>query len=303
MRVHTEELANELLDNTIERGELDLIGDFAALLPATIIAEMMGLPVEDRVWFKQRTHEYVAFISTGAPDLATLKNSQRALIELKAWLADLIEERRQRPRDDLISALVSAQDRGDVVNDRELFAICVDLTSGGDETNTNTIGTGMLALLLNPGQLELLLSDMALLPGAVEEMVRYDPPFPMLYRVAKEDIELGGKTIAKGDSVRMILSAANRDPDVFPDPDRFDITRNPNAHISFAVGAHTCTGSNLARMELRIAFEMLLKRLRGVRLTTPSDTFDWDPSVGPRGLRSLHLSFEPGERVFAISAG
>ena len=116
---------------------------------------------------------------------------------------------------DLISALVSAQDLGDVVNDRELFAICVDLTSGGDETNTNTIGTGMQALLLNPGQLELFLRDMALLPGAVEEMVRYDPPFPLLYRVAKEDIELGGKTIAKGDSVRMILSVANRDPDEF----------------------------------------------------------------------------------------
>ena len=157
----------------------------------------------------------------------------------------------------------------------------------------------MLALLLNPDQLESVVSDMSLLPAAVEELLRYDPPFPMLYRVAKEDIELRGKTIPKGDSVRMILSAANRDPDVFREPDRLDTTRNPNPHISFAVGPYTCIGSNLAKMELRIAFEALLTRLRDVRLTTASDAFDWDPSVGPRGLRSLNLSFEPGERVFA----
>ena len=297
VRPRVQALVDELIDNVIEQGEADLVRDIATPLPATIIAELLGLPTDDVAWFKRSTLQYISFLGTGAPEPDTIRRSEAALLELREWISGVVGELRREPRDDILTALVAAHDSGKMVSEDQLLATCIDLASGGDELLTHVIGTGILSLHQHPDQLQLLREDPNLLPMAIAEMLRYEPPFQQDWRRTTEDTEIRGVHIPAGSILRLMLAAANRDPRVFDDPGLFDIRRDPNRHIAFGFGIHLCVGAPLAEVELDIAFNTLLRRLNGLQVAT--DTFEWHPSNGPRGLKTLPITFEPGARVSA----
>jgi hypothetical protein len=204
-------------------------------------------------------------------------------------LSGIIEERRREPQGDLISALVAAEERGDRLNEQDLYATCILLLVAGNETTTNLIGNGLLALLRHPEELERLRDHPSLIASAVEELLRYDSPVQATSRVAMTELEIDGTAIAKGEMVVTLLGAANRDPEQFPDPDRLDVTRRDNRHVAFGHGAHFCLGAPLARVEGQIAIDTVLGRLPELRLAT--DAPEWRPTIILRGLQSLPVAF------------
>jgi cytochrome P450 len=212
--------------------------------------------------------------------------------EFHGFLVEQIEDRRGNPREDLLSGLVSAEEQGDQLTNFELLAVCLDLLTGGAATTTNLLCAGMLTLLRHPEQLEALKADVALVPGAVEEILRYEPPFQLDIRLVAEPFELRGRRIEKGQIMRMALGAANRDSAEFSEPDRFDIRRSPNRHVTFGLGPHFCAGFHLARTELKIAFATLLRRLEDVRPGADAD-IEWIESYAVRGVTALALDFTP----------
>ena len=295
IRPRVQALVDALIDDVIEQGEADLVRDIATPLPATIIAELLGLPTDDVVWFKHSTLQYISFLGTGAPEPETIRRSEEALLELREWISGVVDDLRREPRDDILSALVAAHDDGKMVSEDQLLATCIDLASGGDELLTHVIGTGILSLHQHPDQLRLLRNDPSLLPPAIAEMLRYEPPFQQDWRRSATDTEIRGVRIPEGSILRLMLAAANRDPRVFDAPDAFDIRRDPNRHIAFGFGIHLCVGAPLAEVELDIAFNTLLRRLNSLQVAT--DTLEWHPSNGPRGLKTLPITFQPGPRV------
>lgn len=297
IRPRVQQLVDGLIDEVIEDGQMDVVHDIATPLPATVIAEVLGLPSDDVGWFKQTTLDYISFLGTGAPEPETIRRSQAALLELREWITGVLEDRRRNPRDDVLTALVAAHDRGEMVSEDQLLATCVDLASGGDELLTHVIGTGILSLCEHPDQLELLVEAPGLMPQAINEMLRYQPPFQQDWRLTTEEVEVRGVKIPKGRIVRLILAAANRDPRVFPAPGVFNIKREPNRHIAFGFGIHLCVGSPLAAVELDIAFSTLLNRLENLQIA--SDVLEWHPSNGPRGLKKLPVTFSSGQRLSA----
>lgn len=241
--------------NGAAAGPVDLIAGYALPLPATVIAELLGVPVEDRHRFHRWTRAIVSVESAGIRMVRALPS----VVAFVAYLRELIAERRRDPRDDLVGALVRAEEAGDRLTEDELVAMLFLLLVAGHETTVNLIGNGTLALLDHPAALEALRADPALVADAVEEMLRYDGPLlTATERWASERMELGGATIEKGDLLLAGLASANRDPRKFEAPDRFDIRRRPNPHLSFGKGVHFCLGAPLARLEGRIAFETLL---------------------------------------------
>jgi pimeloyl-[acyl-carrier protein] synthase len=205
------------------------------------------------------------------------------------YFSDLIPERRQTPRDDLLSLLIAAEEQGDRLSEGELLITCILLFVAGHETTVNLIGNGLLALLNHPDELAKLRADLTLLPGAVEELLRYDSPVQRTARITNTDVELDGRKIAKGSLVVTAIGAANRDPAHFPDPDRLDITRRDNRHIAFGFGIHFCLGAPLARLEGQIAIDTLLRRMPGLRLVTSAP--EWRESSTLRGLKRLPVTF------------
>jgi len=205
------------------------------------------------------------------------------------YFRGLTPERRQTPRDDLLSLLIAAEEQGDRLTEGELLLTCNLLFVAGHETTVNLIGNGLLALLNHPDQLAKLRADPTLLPGAVEELLRYDSPVQRTGRITNTDVELAGRKIAKGSLVVTAIGAANRDPAHFPDPDRLDITRRDNRHIAFGFGIHFCLGAPLARLEGQIAIDTLLRRMPGLRLAT--STPEWRESSTLRGLKTLPVRF------------
>ena len=202
---------------------------------------------------------------------------------------------RENPRDDLISALVAAEEQGDAFSEEELYSMFVLLQIGGHETTTNLIGNGLLALLQNPEEMQKLKDNPSLMETAVEEFLRYHSPIQSTGRIALEDLEIGGKRISKGQSIGTYLGAANRDPAQFPDPDHLDITRQQNRHLAFAFGPHFCLGSALARMEGQIAIGTMLRRMDQLQLEPPLgplEDFPWRQNPVFRGLESLPVTFE-----------
>ncbi len=290
-RARIERAVNELIDAFIERGRFDLIGDLAYPLPTIIFGEMFGLPLEDRQRFKAWSVAIIEFQASGLPDADAAFRSQDALLAARKWMGDLVEQRRQRPRDDLLSRLVEAEEEGDRLTEKELFSTCVTFMIGGHETTTNLIGNGMLALFQNPGELQRLRDEPGLAAQGVEEMLRYDAPTQRGHRIATADMQMCGKKIEQGQFVQAVLGAANRDPDRFEDPNRFDITRPDNKHASFGFGPHYCPGASLARIEAAIAINTMLDRLPNLRLS-PDQTIAWRPNNFFRGLAALELDFD-----------
>ena len=286
-----EEIVNDLLDKASKSGETDFIQSFCLPLPAIVICEMLGIPPEHRERYRDAVEGLIPFASGGGPGLNDAVGPARdCLDELIAFFDELILERRANPTEDLISALAGVEEDGDRLTKEELFALCVFLFLAGHETTMGLLAGGTLGLLRNRDQFDLLKSDPDThIDKAVEEIVRYECPVTRAVRVPTEDIEVRGKTIKKGDTITMLLGAANRDPAVFSEPDRLDITRHPNKHLGFGLGIHFCLGAPLARREGRIAFPAIAKRFPTMKLAT--EAVDYKRALGIRSILSLPVTF------------
>ena len=289
LRPRIEAIVGELLAAVAHSGRMDVIEDLAAPLPAIVIAELHGVPAEDHRQFKQWSSELVSGLAPANP-LETLARLRRGLEPLLAYLREIIAARRREPRDDLISAMIAAQEECSALSDAELLATSNLLLVAGHETTTNLIGNGLLALLRHPDELARLRAQPGLLRGGIEELLRYDSPVQATVRVATQDAELGGHAIRRGALVVCGIGAANRDPLAFSDPDRLDLTRAGTGHLSFGFGTHFCLGAPLARLEAEVAFAALLARLPSLRLA--SDGVEFRPNPILRGLRSLPVAFD-----------
>ncbi len=264
--------ARELLAAWPEQGEVDAFESFKYPLPIYVMAELLGVDAEQRPMFK-RCGDAIVYSSGADPE--TLRDAQR---ELTDYLEQVLEERSRAPRDDLISVLLAPSEEGQSLDREEILGLCFLLLVAGTETTTSALGNAMWLLERMPDVRKRLIEDPRLLETAVDEFLRFDSPVQGLSRVAREDVRLHGETIPEGARVHLLWAAANRDPRVFPEPDRFDPERSPNPHLAFGFGIHFCLGASLARMELRVGLEELLRRAPGFRLQCersvrlPSDT-------------------------------
>ena len=277
-----------LIDDLSGRDNFDLIEDFAYPIPAVVIAEMMGVPADDRDRFKDWSDD-VMILVFGARGVGDRRaRAQQGLIELAAYLGELVAHYRQHPADNIISNLVEASEGDDSLEDPEIVANCVLFLFGGHETTTNLIGNGIRVLLNHPDQLQKLRDDPSLIKPAVEEILRFDGPSKMEVRTLADEVEMEGKTLPAGDMVYLVQHAANRDPEVFDQPDDFDIARDPNNHIGFGFGLHFCLGASVARLEGTIALEALVRRLPNLELGPEPEV--WVPTMLSRGLEHLPVS-------------
>jgi cytochrome P450 family 142 subfamily A polypeptide 1 len=290
------------LDAVAEKGACDFVKDLAVPLPMIIIAELLGIRPEDRDRFEQWSDTMIAAGGGRAeadPQIAAAAGV--AFGQYAAYLQGVFEDRRRQPREDLVSILVQAQGAGTLAADEErlegdeLLMFMTLLLVAGNETTRNAIAGGMLALIENPAERAKLLADPGLVPSAVEEILRWVSPVVCFYRTATRDAELRGERIREGERVVMIYPSANRDEDVFPEADRFRVDRRPNPHIAFGIGNHFCLGANLARLELRIFFEGLLRRLPDVELA-PGARPSYTDSPFVRGMAKMPVVFTPEER-------
>jgi cytochrome P450 len=280
-------LCDELLDAVERKEPVDLMRAYALPIPLTIIAEMLGIPQEDRAKFHRWTNTMVT-VSSPADVLRVLWPAWR----FQGYLRRLFVKRRADPRDDLVTALVQAEEAGDHLSEDELLAMVAILLIAGHETTVNMIGNGALALLQHPEQLERLRQEPELIGTAVEEMLRYSSPVELATeRYAREDTTLLGVTIRRGEMVLGVLGSANRDERQFSNPDVFDIGREPNRHLAFGQGIHYCLGSPLARLEGRIAFQTLLRRAPNLRLQCAPAALRWHKGLVVRGLEQLPVAF------------
>jgi len=294
LRSHIQEIVNHLLDAVQDRGSMDVIADLAEPLPAIVTAEMLGLPVDDRHRLKGWSANFAEMLGNFQHNPDHAHRMLRTVEEMTSYFREAVQEIKQHPREGLIHSLLTAEMDGDRLTEEEVVANSIITMVGGQETTTNLIGNGVLTLLRHPGQMEKLRGDLSLTPSAVEEMLRFESPSQHTARLAPRDCELGGKPIRKRQAVIAVMAAANRDPERFPEPDRFDIVRADNRHLAFGHAAHFCFGAPLARMEGQIAFAALLQRFPNIRLA-PQE-MSWRTNLGLRGLTSLKISFDVSER-------
>jgi len=290
MRPRIEALCGALLDAVQARGRMDLIHDYALPVPTTIIAEMLGVPPADRHNFHRWSRTMLSSTSTAWGKLWAIP----AAVRFVRYLRNLIRARRAGPRDDLLSALVRAEEAGEKLSEDELLAMAFLLLVAGHETTVNLIGNGTLALLEHPDQLRRLRDDPGLIRPAVEELLRFSSPVETATeRYAREDVTVGGVTIPQGSLVFPVIASANRDDRQFADPDRLDLAREPNRHLAFGQGIHFCLGAPLARLEGQIAIGTLLRRLPELRLAVPPGALRWRGGLVLRGLQKLPVAFGP----------
>jgi pimeloyl-[acyl-carrier protein] synthase len=290
MQPRIRDVANELLDSVQSHGQMDVIGDLAVMLPITVVAEIMGMPASDKMLAKGWADALLAFQGVNNPSEEILRLSQETLIEIRAYLAELVRRKRREPGTDLVSQMVAAESEGDKLSESELINTCITLLVAGHETSTSLIGNGIFTLLHNQEQWRLLQNDISLLSSAIEEILRYESPVSRQPRLMKADAELEAKTLRRGEMVFQMLNAANRDPAHFSEPDRFDIRRQKNRHIAFGFGIHFCVGALLARTEANIVFRLILERFPKIRLLDAAP--DWDVHKrNSRMLRTLRVIF------------
>jgi len=290
MRPRIQEIVNELLDAVQQSGRMDVIKDLAIPLPVTVLSEIMGVPKSDVKLFKVWADEIIAFQGVNKPAVETLRRAQKAIVEIRAYLGELLREKLRQPGEDLLSELAAARSEGDKLSETELVNSCITLLVAGHETTTSLIGNGLFTLLRNPDQWQVLRDDPSLLTSAIEEMLRYESPVSRQPRLMKQEAEMGGKQLRQGEMVFQMLNAANRDPAYFTDPDRFDIRREKNRHIAFGVGIHFCVGATLARAEGQIVFSTLIERLPNIRLVEEKPNWDLQ-KPNSRMLKTLPVLF------------
>ena len=286
MEDHVRETAHALLGEVGDSNDFDLMSNLATLLPMVVIAEMIGVPTEDRERFKTWSDRFARVLE---PNLTPEEGKLvlETATEFRSYFAPIIEERRGEPTDDLVSRLVLAEEDGQQLTTDETQVTLRLLLVAGNETTTNLIGNGLRALLQHPEQLQLLREQPELIPSAIEELLRYDAPVQLDGRYVIEDVEVGGK-LAKADSrVALLIGGANRDPEAFSDPDTLDVTREDAGNISFGRGIHHCLGAPLARLEARIAFEVLLERFDDIQFGARDPVYK--PNIVLRGLREFPI--------------
>ncbi len=286
LRPRAERLVDELLARAAGRDDFDLVRDLAQPLPTLVIAELLGVPTTDHARFRAWSDALVELLDplSGRDGLEAPKRASR---ELGPYLRALLAERRGAPRDDLLSAMLDAEDDGTTLDEGELVALAALLLAAGNETTTSLIGNAVLLLLRHPTERRRLQDDLALLPSAVEECLRFEPPVQLTDRAVVESVELAGVRLGPGTIVAAVIAAANRDPEQFPDPERFDVARRDNHHLSFGLGSHFCLGAALARLEAQVALGGLLRRFPD--FGGPTEPPGWKPSIVLRGPTSLPL--------------
>ncbi len=290
MRGMVTELVNELIDKVQGNGQMEMISDFAFPLPAILIAGILGVPPEDREMFKDWSRKILLFTGSGRIDLDFAEKAQESRVAMSNYFRQLMEERLREPQDDLITALASARENDDLLTETELVTTCGVLLVAGHETTANLITNGFFALFQKPDLLVELKNNASLIPKAIEEILRYDSPLQSIPRLVSRDIKFHEKEFKAGDLVTVMIGAANRDPAHFSDPHQLDIYRKENNHIAFGNSVHFCLGAALARMEIPIAYEALLRRLPNLRLQ--GETPKWRLSMSLRGLESLDVAFD-----------
>ncbi|PPK64919.1 cytochrome P450 [Actinokineospora auranticolor] len=296
LRPRIEALAESLVDNALAAGDFDLVQEIAYPLPLTVVCELMGIPAQAHPDV-QRWAQDLARGFDPDPLMTPEAHAARsaAARDFMAYLRGLVDERKSDPRDDLLTALSQVEDRGDVLTELELLSTCLTTVVAGHETTVNLVGSGLLALMRNPDQLALLRARPELIPSAVDELLRYEPPVQLTTRAATRPMTLAGDEFAPGDGVVVLINSGNRDEAVFDDPDRLDVTRYhdrtpaPARHLAFSLGIHYCLGAPLAQLEMRVLLEVLLRKVSDLEPLT--DTPPYKPNLVVRGLAALPTRF------------
>jgi cytochrome P450 len=286
MRPRIAALVDGILDDADARGEIEVVDDLAFKLPVTVISEMLGVPHEDHDQLRSYTQAAVAALDP-SDNVAELLPAADGLRAMRAYFDTLVATRRSDLGDDLLSAMIAAEDEGDRLSHDELLDTTLLLFAAGHETTVNLISGGLLNLLQHPAEHERLVADPTLIDTAVEEMLRIGPPVQFTARTCTVDVEVAGKALPKGSEIIVMIAAANRDPSVFTDPAAFDIARQDNRHLAFGGGIHLCLGAPLARVEGQEAIGRLVRRFPGIRLQ--DDTVEWKPTTTIRGPKRLPL--------------
>jgi cytochrome P450 family 142 subfamily A polypeptide 1 len=279
-----------LIDRVIERGECDFVWDLAAWLPLAMIGDALGVDPNDHSKVLEWSDNLMRAL--GAADPTLVERAMTTFMEYDEYARRIIEDRRATPRDDLLSILVHAEVDGDRLTEDDIVHESLLILIGGDETTRHVITGGAYQLLTHPEQWQRLLDDRALLPSAVEEMLRWVSPIKNMKRTATRDVDFAGKQIRQGDSLLLLYPSANRDEDTFVDPDTFNIERHPNDHVAFGFGSHFCLGNSLARLELQVMFEQLLTRLPDLRLVETEEP-SYRPANFVSGYETMKVAFSP----------
>jgi hypothetical protein len=290
MRPAAEELTQWLFERIGKRKEIDFVADFAGPLPALVIMAMLGVPREELAKVKRMSDEMALFIGSSRMSGEKYDVAERATREMAGFFLELIQDRKKNAREDLLSQLVNLEDAGDRLTEDELVATCILLLFAGHETTTNHIANGLLSLLRFPRELDSLRENPDLAPRAIEELLRYDGPSGAQVRIVKVEQEMRGKVLKPGDRVFLMLNAANRDPEVYEQPDRLMLARGGPAHLTFGFGMHICLGFPLARMEGQVALPAVVRRWKEIALAVPEQRLEWLNSMVFRGMRALPLS-------------
>ena len=285
-----QQVVNNLLDAVQANGQMDVISDLAAPLPITLLVELLGVPAKESAvlgqWGANLNRVIGNIPTTPEEDKHILQNIQ----DMNNYFRVLLEQRRQNPKNDLISALALVEEQGDKLSDDEILINIGLLLAAGTGTPTHLIGTGLLSLLQHPDQMQKLQDNPSLIGSAVEEFLRYDAPLQWAIRFATEDMEMHGQLICKNQTILVGLGSANRDEKHFPNPDQFDITREDNHHLAFGYGPHACMGAPFLRLQVQNAISIILKRLRNLRFATID--IEWVYAPAFRALKSLPVTFE-----------
>jgi len=288
---HVRELARNIVDAIADKGECDFVRDVAAELPLQVIVELMGLPIDDRHRVFEWSNRLIGFDD---PEFGTSREDGRAAAtEMWMYANELAERRKAEPKDDIVTSLLRGSVDGENLTELEFDSFFLLLAVAGNETTRNLVSGGMLALMENPEQQARLVADPSLIPSAVEEMLRWVSPVMHFRRTATRDTEIRGEKIREGDKVVMFYPSANRDEEVFPRAMSFDVTRAPNEHLAFGIGEHFCLGSKLARLEIRIIFEEILRRLPDISLAAPPRRLR---SNFINGIKEVKVRFTPEKR-------
>ncbi len=290
---HIRALVTKIIDDVVERGECDFVLDISRRLPLEVICEMVGVPEGDWEGMFDLTNRVIGFDDPEYSRDEITQEEMQLSFNLFQYMGELITSRRTNPREDVLSTLVNTEIDGTSLNDGEIFLMFLLLIVAGNETTRNATTGGMLAMLNNPDQRQRLIDDPSLIPTAVEEVVRWTSPVMHFERVATKDVEIGGQQIKEGDEVTLWYTSANRDEAVFENPQTFDVGRSPNEHIAFGKGEHFCLGANLARLELVVMFEEVLKRIPDMELAGQPERLR---SNFIRGIKRMPVTFTPGAK-------